>query len=285
LLSVFGLMMGPGAAAPTGDSHMFQRKTIASLLLAAAAVTGIAFAQDTNPATAPAKDMLEKQKQVVKDAEETAKKKAEQAVKEADISAKKAAQDAADAAAKAGKTGEAAGEANPMEAWAKANMPQKEHAKLIADMLGEWTVVNEVTFAPGMPVEKSTGTAKCEPMFGGRFVKMDFEGEMMGQPFKGFSLWGYNTPAGKFESTWIDNSTVGMMYSTGTQLADGTIEWTGTYTDPITKQTKTSRSTTKMTEKNVMVYDAFDKTTDGTEFKMMTVTYTRVKGMGAENAK
>jgi hypothetical protein len=40
-----------------------------------------------------------------------------------------------------------------------------------------------------------------------------------------------------------------------------------------------------MTEKNVMVYDAFDKTTDGTEFKMMTVTYTRVKGMGAENAK
>lgn len=255
-----------------------QRKTlIASLLLAAAAtVTGIAIAQDTAPATTPAKDTINKPKEVIKDAEEVARKKAEQAQQEAELAAKKAMQDAAPQGMDAN---------DPMAMWTKANMPTKEHAQLIADMLGEWTVENEVTFAPGAPVEKSTGTAKCEPIFGGRFVKMDYDGSMMGQPFKGFSLWGYNTPSGKFESTWIDSSSVGMMYSTGMKQADGSVEWTGTWVDPITKETKTSRSVTKMTDKNTMVYEAYDKTTDGTEFKMMTVTYTRVKGMGAEGTK
>ncbi len=252
-----------------------QRKTIASLLLAAAAVTGLAIAQDTTPATTPGKDLINKPKEVIKDAEEVAKKKAAQA--------EEAAQKAAE---QAGQQAEQAVDPNdPMAMWTKANMPTKEHAQLIADMLGEWTVENEVTFAPGAPVEKSTGTAKCEPIFGGRFVKMDYDGNMMGQPFKGFSLWGYNTPSGKFESTWIDSTSVGMMYSTGVKQADGSIEWTGTWVDPITKETKTSRSVTKMTDKNTMVYEAFDKTTDGTEFKMMTVTYTRVKGMGAEGTK
>ncbi len=249
-----------------------QRKTIASLLLAAAAVTGIAIAQDTTPATTPGKDLINKPKEVIKDAEEVAKKKAAQAEEAAQQAAQQAEQAAVDPN-------------DPMAMWTKANMPTKEHAQLIADMLGEWTVENEVTFAPGAPVEKSTGTAKCEPIFGGRFVKMDYDGNMMGQPFKGFSLWGYNTPSGKFESTWIDSTSVGMMYSTGVKQADGSIEWTGSWVDPITKETKTSRAVTKMTDKNTMVYEAFDKTTDGTEFKMMTVTYTRVKGMGAENTK
>jgi hypothetical protein len=254
-----------------------QRKTIASLLLAAAAVTGLAIAQDTTPATTPGKDLINKPKEVIKDAEEVAKKKAQQAQEEAE----KAAKTAHEAAPQVN----GGNENDPMALWAKANMPTKEHAQLIADMLGEWTVENEVMFAPGAPVEKSAGTAKCEPIFGGRFVKMDYEGTMMGQPFKGFSLWGYNTPSGKFESTWIDSTSVGMMSSTGTKQADGSIEWTGTWVDPITKETKTSRSVTKMTDKNTMVYEAFDKTTDGTEFKMMTVTYTRVKGMGAEGTK
>lgn len=253
-----------------------QRKTIASLLLAAAAVTGIAIAQDTTPATTPGKDLINKPKEVIKDAEEVAKKKAAQAEEAAQKAAQQAGQQAEQAAVDPN---------DPMAMWTKANMPTKEHAQLIADMLGEWTVENEVTFAPGAPVEKSTGTAKCEPIFGGRFVKMDYDGNMMGQPFKGFSLWGYNTPSGKFESTWIDSTSVGMMYSTGVKQADGSIEWTGTWVDPITKETKTSRAVTKMTDKNTMVYEAFDKTTDGTEFKMMTVTYTRVKGMGAENTK
>ncbi|HLP83784.1 MAG TPA: DUF1579 domain-containing protein [Phycisphaerales bacterium] len=254
---------------------MSNRKTIASLLLAAAAVTGIAIAQDTTPATTPAVDPIHKPKEVIRDAEEVAKKKAEYAKQEAEKAAKQAEAQA----------GNAADVNDPMAQWAKANMPTKEHAQLIADMLGEWTVENEVVFAPGAPAEKSTGTAKCEPIFGGRFVKMDYDGVMMGQPFKGFSLWGYNTPAGKFESTWIDNSSVGMMYSTGVKQADGSVEWTGTWTDPITKESKTSRSVTRMADKNTMVYEAYDKTTDGTEFKMMTVTYTRVKGMGAENTK
>jgi Protein of unknown function (DUF1579) len=274
---VLGRLLGPGGS--HGDLHMSNRKTIASLLLAAAAVTGIAIAQDTTPAqpaTIPGKDIINKPKEVIKDAEEIAKKKAEQAAKDAEQAAKKAAEGATNGVADA---------SDPMAQWAKANMPTKEHAQLIADMLGEWTVENEVTFAPGAPAEKSTGTAKCEPMFGGRFVKMDYDGVMMGQPFKGFSIWGYNTPSGKFENTWIDNSSVGMMYSTGVKQADGSVEWTGTWTDPITKETKTSRSVTKMTDKNTMVYEAYDKTTDGTEFKMMTVTYTRVKGMGAEGAK
>ncbi len=167
---------------------------------------------------------------------------------------------------------------DPMKEWIKVNMPGKNHAFLLGNMLGEWNASSKLWLQPNSEPQSSEGTCVCTPMMTGRFVQMEHSGEMMGLPFKGLGYFGYNNASEKFENVWMDSSSTSLMVSTGGKQNDNTVVWTGNYVDPMTKQTKTSKSTTRFVGQNEMVFEMYETWTDGTEFKTLEITYTRQPG-------
>ena len=45
----------------------------------------------------------------------------------------------------------------------------------------------------------------------GRYLVEEYDGEMMGQPFKGMGLMAYDNSEQRFVSAWIDNMGTGIM--------------------------------------------------------------------------
>ena len=63
----------------------------------------------------------------------------------------------------------------------------------------------------------------------GRVMVEQFEGTMMGAPFKGHGMSGYDNVTGKYWSTWNDSMSTGLMVSTGTCDAQNACTFEGTY--------------------------------------------------------
>jgi hypothetical protein len=58
---------------------------------------------------------------------------------------------------------------------------------------------------------------------GGRYLKISYEGMMMGMPFKGLGIYAYDNHLKKYLSIWIDNMGTGIMFSTGTVDQNGMV--------------------------------------------------------------
>jgi len=162
-----------------------------------------------------------------------------------------------------------------MAAWQKAASPGPEHERLAA-MAGNWTFSGTFWMAPEAPPETSTGTAEREMTLGGRVLVERVKSEMMGQPFEGFGLSGFDNVSGKYWGTWNDNMGTGLMIAQGTCAEDGTCEFTGTWNDAMVNGPKTVRMTMKA-DADREVHAMYDKAPDGTEFKSMELVYTRSK--------
>ncbi len=160
-----------------------------------------------------------------------------------------------------------------MEAWQKAGTPGATHEAL-AKMAGSYDVVVKSWHAPGEPnVEK--GTAIRTMALGGRVLVEDFNSTMMGQPFTGHGMHGYDNVTGKYWSTWNDSMSTGLMVSEGSCDAQNACAFTGSHMDPVKKQKITSRMTTRWTNPTTEVFEMYAPGPDGKEMQMMEITYTK----------
>ncbi|KAB2967821.1 MAG: DUF1579 domain-containing protein [Thermoanaerobaculia bacterium] len=166
-------------------------------------------------------------------------------------------------------------EQKAMEAWAKAATPGPQHQQLAA-MAGDWTVESTMWMSPEKPPEKSTGTAERTMILGGRVLKEKVSATMMGQPFEGLGLAGYDNVTGNWWGTWTDNLGTGVMLSSGTCSSDGKCESTGTFVDPMTGKEARMRMTSEH-QPDHEVHRMYGAGPDGKEFLNMELHYTRVK--------
>jgi len=114
-------------------------------------------------------------------------------------------------------------------------------------------------------------------VLGGRFMQQEISGEMMGSPFTGIGVNGYDNHTRKYVSTWMDSMGTAILLFEGTESADGkTITQEARYDDPI-KGPMTYRSVTKIVDDNTHVFEMFGIDKTGKEEKMMDITYTRKK--------
>ena len=191
-------------------------------------------------------------------------------------------QDKPAAAPAAGEAATAADKKQPsmeemMQAWAKYGTPGKEH-EIFKSIEGTFNA--DVTLnMPGAPSpEKSTGVAKNELLFGGRYVMGEFSGQMMGKPFQGGGLWAYDKLKQKYVNIWIDDMSTMVMLAEGTADAGGkTITLTSTCPDPIAGKEKTIKSVLTVIDNDRHTYEAFEPGPDGKEIKTLSITYTRAK--------
>jgi hypothetical protein len=97
---------------------------------------------------------------------------------------------------------------------ALATKPKKELA-VLHEGLGTW----EATVQHAMEGQKATeerGTEVVRAICGGRFTWSDFTGTMMGQPFEGHGICGYDDSQKKYVMYWIDSCSPTMSVSSGT---------------------------------------------------------------------
>jgi Protein of unknown function (DUF1579) len=164
-----------------------------------------------------------------------------------------------------------------MAAMAKLAALNENHKKL-EQFVGEWKCDVKCWMAPGAEPEKTAGSAKNEMIMGGRYLKCEFSGNMMGQPFTGGNLLGYDNAKGKFFSLWIDSMSTGYMASEGTCDASGKVfTYISEFDCPIRKQHIKMRIVNTVIDNDSSKAEMYDTTPDGQETKSMEILYTRVK--------
>ena len=162
-----------------------------------------------------------------------------------------------------------------MEAYMKAGTPGEPH-EILASRVGDYDAKVKSWQAPGAPPVEETGTVKRSMILGGRVRVEEFSGTMMGTPFTGQGMMGYDNVSGKYWSTWNDSMSTGIMVSEGTCDAKLTAcTFTGTWNDPITKGPMTARMTSRMAGPTTEVFEMYGPGPDGKEMKMMEMTYTK----------
>ena len=163
-----------------------------------------------------------------------------------------------------------------MKAWQAYMTPGDAH-KLLASADGDWTYESTMWMAPGAAPEKTNGAATNRMVMGGRYQESKFSGTMMGMPFEGFSLTGYDNARKIFQSSWIDNLGTGLMQMEGKMdPATKTIQFNGKMTDPATGKEVKVRETFAFIDDNTQKMEMFDSR-GGKEFKTMEIIFKRKK--------
>ncbi|MCP4633461.1 MAG: DUF1579 domain-containing protein [candidate division Zixibacteria bacterium] len=165
-----------------------------------------------------------------------------------------------------------------MKIYMKYATPGEQHKQLQADV-GSWEFSTKWWEEEGAKPEESKGTSEVKAIFGGKFIYEDVSGEMMGNPFKGIAITGYDNFKEQYVSFWIDEMSTSMMISYGTPDESGKlVTYEGTYDDLITgEKDKKSKSIMRIIDNDNRIYEMFEWDEDGKEYKSFEIVYTRKK--------
>jgi hypothetical protein len=152
--------------------------------------------------------------------------------------------------------------------------PGPEH-EILKKEAGVWDATVESRMEPGGKVEVTKGVETNTLIGGGLWRISDFKGELMGMPFQGHSVTGYDASKKKYVGTWVDS------------MAPGLSTAEGTY-DPKTRTLTTwiegpcpagvvmkFRMTTEYKDDDTRVATMHSPEGQGEEFAMMTIKYKR----------
>jgi hypothetical protein len=161
-----------------------------------------------------------------------------------------------------------------MKRWMEYSTPGQQHTSM-SKAAGDWKFTSKMWMDPTQEPMVTDGSAKFESIYGGRYLQCKVSGSMMGMPFEGTSLTGYNNATKKYFNTWIDNMGTGLMFTEGTADASGVISLTGSMYDPMSGKNCTIRETWRMDGDNKMTMEMYSTKEGESEKKDMEIVYTR----------
>lgn len=171
---------------------------------------------------------------------------------------------------KAGAPAQGDGMQFPME------KPLPEHLAL-KKCVGTWDCVVRSTMGPGQPMMESKGSS-TERMLGDFVLIQEFKGDMMGMPFTGVGMVGYDAIDKKYWNTWADSMSSQLMVAEGTaDEKSKVVTFTGECKDPMTQKPMKLRMTLEHKDDNNRIFTMYMPGPDGKEFKGMSIDYTRRK--------
>jgi hypothetical protein len=161
-----------------------------------------------------------------------------------------------------------------MEIYKRVGTPGEPH-KLLAKLEGSWITSTKAWMEPDKPPEVSSGTCDQKLILDGHYLRQEYAGAMMGIPFSGICLQGYNNHTKKYESIWVDSMNTAIYYFVGTASPDGRIiTQKCSYDDPV-RGPSVWRSVTKIKDDNTVEFEMLLIPEGGKEEKMMEMTVTR----------
>jgi hypothetical protein len=161
-----------------------------------------------------------------------------------------------------------------MEAYMKMMAPGENHA-FLKKLVGEWTVETTSWMQPGAEPTVTQNAAVSEMMFGGRFLKSHFKGTMMGMPFEGIQIIGFDTFKKKITSLWIDSSSTFFYMTEGKREGNKLVEM-GEWPDPMTGGYSKVKIVTTLVGQDEYTFEMY-MLMEGQEFRSMLNRYTRKK--------
>jgi hypothetical protein len=157
-----------------------------------------------------------------------------------------------------------------MEQMEKLAQPGAEHAWL-KTMEGKWKAVTKSWMGPGDPVV-TEGTSDNQMVLGGRYLQSHYVGSMMGKPFEGWGLTGFDNTKKQYSSFWVDNASTAMMVSSGT-MSGKDLTTTTMMDGPDGKPTQV-RMVTSVLDDKTHTFTMYVPQ-GGKDQKWMEITYTR----------
>lgn len=163
-----------------------------------------------------------------------------------------------------------------MEKMTKAATPGPQH-EMLKKLAGDWTAKVRFQMDPSQPWQESASTSTVTMLMDCRYCQEVVSGEMMGGPFNGIGLTGYDNVIGKYVGTWIDNMGTGIETMQGTADASGkVITWVGTMSDPVTGKPSKNRMVTTIVDDDHHTLEMYAVPPGAKkEMKTMTIEYTR----------
>lgn len=173
--------------------------------------------------------------------------------------------------AKSGSGKSDADKAEMMKKMEAAGTPGPPHKALEA-FVGNWKAEVKCWCEPGGPPSVSQGTAKASWTLKGHFLEEEFHGEMMGKPFIGRSLMGYDNIKQTFNTVWVSDMQTSIFTSEGKgESGNKVITLTGKSNCPATGRKDIPMKTVfRVVSPDKYVFEMFN---DGA--KSMEITYTR----------
>jgi hypothetical protein len=165
-----------------------------------------------------------------------------------------------------------------MEQWMESMKPGKAH-EFLEQFAGEWDTTCRVFMGgPGSAADETKGTATRTLVLGGKFVKEEHKGSMMGMPYEGIGFTGYDNTRKLYSSVWLGNLCTGLNFSTGSLDQTGKVlTQFGTMDEPMTGEIgKTVKSVTRVIDADHQVFEMWE-VLYGEPFKVMEVAYARRK--------
>jgi hypothetical protein len=160
------------------------------------------------------------------------------------------------------------------KAWQEFMTPGEMH-KWMARSSGSWSGDVNSYMDPSAPT-KWQATATYKMIYNGLYQIGEFKGTMMGMPFEGQSILGYDNAKQQFFNTWIDNFGSGVVLMTGTYDDNAnTLFLRGTQTDPLTRKDSSIREEVKFLDDDTQTITMYGVGPNGKEMKMMDIKLTR----------
>lgn len=164
-----------------------------------------------------------------------------------------------------------------MEEWMKIASPG-EHHKHLDYFVGTWDVVTKMWMEPGTPPAESKGVSKSKWVLDGRFIQDDYTGEMMGMPYKGLGLTGYDNYRNLYVGSWFSNMGTNVLTFSGTRSQDGkSITFYGEMDEPALRMTgRTVKYVNTILGPDNWRFEIIDLAA-GDNYKVIEMNYTRRK--------
>ena len=165
-----------------------------------------------------------------------------------------------------------------MKLWMEYATPGESH-KYLEYFAGEWDTNSKIWMKPDAEPEVSSGLTTSKMILGGRYLKSHLNATMMGMPFEGISITGYDNFRKIFTTLWLDTFGTGFYTTSGTLDKDMKVRTeTGMWDDIMTGGQMKVKWVTTIVDKDKYMFEMFD--TDpktGKERKSGEVVYTRKK--------
>jgi hypothetical protein len=165
-----------------------------------------------------------------------------------------------------------------MEDWMKSMEPGEAHQRM-QKHVGTWDCTMKAFMdGPGKPPTQSKGKAIIKMALGDKFQTSEFEGEMMGMPFKGLGLSGFDNRRKVYVGTWADSFSTGISYMTGGISPDGkTLTMFAQMDEPMTGEFgKVVKYVTRYIDDDTMKFEAWE-VMYGNDFIAFEIDYKRAK--------
>jgi hypothetical protein len=162
-----------------------------------------------------------------------------------------------------------------MAKWMEMAAPGPHHAQMMKSV-GTWEIHSKMWMDPSQPAMETSGESTITSLLDGRFLSEVIHAPMMGMPWEGRGIYGFDKGTGKHTGIWFDSfGTMMMSFEGECDGQCGVITMYSDYTDPTSGQPARVKSVVTRLDDDHSKQELYNVMKDGSEVKIMESAYTR----------